>query len=162
MGVLDESIIFTPQVGRGLAGYLCILTKSNLLMRTKIISTSIILSKNQRSQLLKPFELIAQQHNFPALILILQHPISSGIWNYTFVTSLSKPTILEFGATIFKLDGTEKECIVYNGRNFTPRPKKRTLSKNPQRQEPSPNRILKVVRPRELYPAEIRAKMDRT
>ena len=131
-------------------------------MRTKIISTSITLSKDQRTQLLKPFKLIAQQRNYPALILTLEHPISSGIWNYTFVTSLSKPTMLEFGATIFKLDGTEKECIVYNGRNYSPRPNRRVLRKKPHQREASPNRILKEVRPRKLSSAEIRAKMDRT
>ena len=131
-------------------------------MRTKIISTSIILSKNQRSQLLKPFELIAQKHNFPALILTLQHPISSGIWNYNFVTSFSKPTLLEFGTTLFKLDGTETKITGYRKRILPPQPSKRALNKKSQQQETSPNRILKEVRPQKLSSAEIRAKMERT
>ena len=131
-------------------------------MRTKIISTSIILSKDQRTQLLKPFELIAQQRNYKVLTLTLQHPISSGIWNYTFVKSLSNPSILEFGTTLFMLDGTEKPYMGLRKRILPPHPNKRSLNKKSYQQETSPNRILKEVRPRQLSSAEIRAKMDRT
>jgi len=122
-------------------------------MRTKVISTAITLSKDQRSQLLKPFKLIAQQRNYTALILTLQHPISPGVWTYTFVTSLSNPTILEYGTTTFKLAGTEKKRLASN---------RCTVRKNPRQREASPNRILKELRPRKFTPAEIRAKMERT
>ena len=130
-------------------------------MRTKIISTSIKLSKNQRIQLLKPFKLISQQANYPALILSLQFPKSSGTWNYSFVTGLTNPKILEYGTIIFKLDGAEKNIKSFNGRDFSPNLKRRRRKKNNIQPESHQNKILKEVRPLKLTSYEILAKMER-